>query len=282
MYLISGSKGFIASKMVEYLEDKGNTVIGYDIIDGYDLRDYGQLELVFKQNNIQQVYHIGGQAFLYKGEANPYYDNDVNVKGTINLVKLCIKYGASLLFTSTGAVYGRNEPPHREDMNCTPLCNYGVSKLSAEKYIQKHCITEDMDAKIVRFSSVYGEGRRHGAVNAFINKAKQGEPITIYGDGSTTRDYIHVDDVCEALYTVMNKGDSGEVYNVGSGVETSLLEVAGLVRRYLPVEIKMVEREQGKYDVQRNHFNIDKLTALGYSNQFTLKQGIEKLIGDKV
>lgn len=233
------------------------------------------MKLIFTQHNIEQVYHIGGQAYLDVGESNPYYDVDVNIKGMINLLKLCREYDARMVFTSTGAVYGQTEVPHKEDSPCNPMSNYGCSKLSAETYLKKYSATEGVDARIVRFSSIYGEGRKAGPVNIFLRLAHDGKPLLLNGGGMQTRDYVYVEDVCDGMMRVMEYGRRGEVYNLGYGEERTVRDVADIVHDMYPdTVVKTVSGDYNLYDVQRSWFNIDKAKKLGYNPRYDLELGI--------
>jgi len=272
---VSGSKGFISRHLIKLLEDKGHTVIGYDIIDGYDLRDYGQMKLIFDTHKPEQVYHIGGQAYLDKGEANPYYDIDVNIKGMINILRCCTEHNSQLLYTSSGAIYGVGDIPHYEDNKPIPVSNYGCSKLAAEQYLNKWAITEALDAKTVRFSSIYGKGRNAGPVNIFCKRASENKSITIYGSGGQTRDYVHVSDVCNGMILVMERGKRGEAYNLGYGEEHSVSEVAHLVKKHhSSTEILYEKAEYSAYDLPRSWFDVGKAKKLGYNPKIDLPLGV--------
>jgi len=228
-----------------------------------------------------QIYHLAGQAYLNTGEANPYNDLDVNAKGMINLLRLTENTDISLIYTSTGAVYGLSEVPHKEDSACRPMCNYGISKLAAELYLQKWVSTRGVDAKIVRFSSIYGPGRRAGPVNVFLRQAINGKPITVHGSGSQTRDYVHVEDVVRGMELVQERGQRGHIYNLGFGEEHSVAEVAGIVQQIYPsTSIEYVKAEYSPYDLPRSWFDITKARGLGYNPRMHLELGIRSTAFD--
>ena len=183
--LITGGSGWIGANLIRVLRWEGDTVFNYDMKEGYDILNTSQLNDDFNDFEPERVFHLAAQAFLATGEINPHIDVDVNVKGMINLLSCLERYPAPMVYTSSGAVYGiTDDVPHREDSPCHPMSNYGVSKLAAELYLKKWVKTKGIDAKIVRYSSVYGPGRGHGPVNIFINKALHGLHLTVYGDGS--------------------------------------------------------------------------------------------------
>ena len=165
-------------------------------------------------------------------------------------------------------------------MICTPVSNYGVSKLAAEKYLQKWVITKGIDAKIVRYSSVYGAGRMHGPVNIFINKALAGQPLTVYGTGTQTRDLTYIDDAICGTELVMERGQRGEVYNVGLGREHSVAEVARMISKHFSTSIEFVRHDLGPFDLSRSWYDITTIKGLGYVPKTDLALGISCTIFD--
>lgn len=276
--LVTGGSGFIGSYLIEYLKEKGNKIFNYDIREGHDITDYEHMYNIFETNNFSEVYHVAAQAFLGPGEKDPYMDIRVNEFGMINLLKCLEKFDIPMVFTSSGAVYGHSEIPHREDLVCVPVSNYGVSKLAAENYLRKWVITEGVDARIVRFSSVYGPGRKHGAVNIFINQGVAGKPITVFGRGHQTRDFQHIEDAIRGLELALQRGNSGEIFNIGLGEEHSVVEVAKIVQRYVDVSIEHIDHELSPFDLPRSWFDITKAGKLGYKPRMGLKLGIQSTI----
>ena len=253
---------------------EGHEVYGFDLPAG-DITDKRLIQESLDEVQPDEIYHIAGQAYLGMGEEAPVVDLKVNVVGTLNILEWMKGKQARMVFTSTGAVYGLSPLPHSEEMNPAPMCNYGISKLAAEKYIQKYAKTEGVDAKIVRFSSIYGAGRRAGPVNIFLHQARTLGKMSVYGSGGQTRDFVHVSDVCRAMSYVINRGDRGGVYNVGSGVETSVREVAHLVKGiYNDAQLVHIPKADGLYDLPRSWFNTTKIKNLGWSARMSLELGI--------
>ena len=278
--LVTGSGGFIGKNLVKYLKGLNHEVIEYDIVSGFDITDYNQLRSVFKDHSIAEgdhVYHLAAQAYVAPGEADPYKDLQINGVGMINMLRCVEEFKPRLVFSSSGAVYGlTNSFPHAEDAVLRPTANYGCTKRLAELYLQKWAMMHGVVGRIVRFSSVYGPGRGpNGPVNAFLAKAEKGEPLTVYGDGSQTRDLIYVYDACAGMHTVMHRGVAGEIYNIGLGVEHSVLDVARLVSSLTGAPIEFVLSHRfSKFDVQRSYYNIGKVSRLGYSPIYSLEDGV--------
>jgi len=272
--LVTGGSGFIGNALVNRLKTQGHEVFNYDLKNGYDITDYSKLLQAFLDFRPHQVYHIAAQAFLKPGELDPYMDIKINEFGMLNVLRCLEIFRVPMVYTSSGAVYGLSGVPHSEDSLCVPVSNYGISKFAAEQYLRKWVITKDIDARIIRFSSVYGADRTEGPVNIFINKAKEGKPLTVYGDGLQTRDMVYIEDALHGLVTVLNKGVAGEIYNIGTGVESSVLDVAKIISKHTGAEITHVPYEMSAFDLKRSWYDIDKIAWLGFRPHYNLEKGI--------
>jgi UDP-glucose 4-epimerase len=274
--IVTGGSGFVGSAMVAKLKMEGHEVLSYDIKDKYDILNAGQLKTVIGHFKPDQIYHMCAQAFLKPGEQNPEMDIKINGLGMVNLLKAIEETKIPMVYTSSGAVYGLSTVPHSEDTMCVPVSNYGISKYAAEQYLRKWAITKNVDAKIIRFSSVYGANRTEGPVNIFINKALKGESLTVYGDGKQTRDMIYVDDALDALELVMEKGVRGETYNIGTGVESSVLDVAKIVSGLTGATVEFTPYEMSAFDLKRSWYDTTKIQKLGFKPSFNLERGIRE------
>lgn len=273
--LVTGSHGWIGSNLVKHLENLGDEVITFDLKDGQDILDPCDLIDTFHDEEPDRVFHLAAQAFMGPGEKNPYLDVDVNVKGMINMLRCLEAYNVPMLYTSSGAVYGVTPTiPQVETAHCMPMSNYGCSKLAAEYYLKKWVTTKDVDARIVRFSSVYGAGRLHGPINIFIKQGMEGKPVTVFGDGSQTRDYTYIDDACRGAVIALSLGSPGEVYNIGSGVETSVNDIANIIGGYYCVGVEYVAQEYSAFDLRRSYYDIAKANRLGYYPKRSVAEGI--------
>lgn len=275
--LVTGSSGFIASNLVDYLKSTGYEVVGYDIKTGQDILNYKQLQQTFNHHKFDEVYHLAAQAFIGPGEADPYMDLKINGVGMLNMLRCIEKHRVPMVFTSSGSVYGLTDSfPHAENALLHPTANYGCTKRLAELYLQKWVTMTGIPAKAVRFSSVYGVGRgMNGPVNVFINLALRGKPLTVYGDGSQTRDAVYIEDAIRGLRLVQMKGEPGEIYNIGCGEEHSVREIAEIVSTISGVEVVYVSgHEFSKFDVKRSYYDISKVRKLGYKPKYSLKAGI--------
>ena len=278
--LVTGNSGFIGSHLKRHLEAQGHQVTGYDIVDGYDITNREQLAAVFDAGRFDQVYHVAAQAFMGSGEKDPKRDVMINCLGAHNVFAEALKHGCRLLYTSSGAVYGVTDSfPHAEDAAVKPVSNYGCSKLFGEYLLKKYVESAGLDAVYTRFSSVYGPGRKDGPINIFIKRALEGQTITVNGDGSHTRDYCHISDALRGLTVVMKRGKHGGCYNVASGSETSVSEIAERVKQLTGCKVAYnLGYEYDRFDVPRSYFNIEKARSIGYAPQVTLNEGLEKTL----
>lgn len=276
--LVTGSSGFIGRNLVRNLRGSGYQVVEYDLKTGQDILNYEQLYQTFKDHaGFDEVYHLAAQAFVGPGEAEPYKDLDINGKGMLNMLRCIDHFCTPMVFTSSGSVYGLTDSfPHSEDALIRPTANYGCTKRLAELYLQKWVMMNDVEARIIRFSSVYGTDRgKQGPVNVFLELALEGKPLTVYGDGSQTRDMVHISDAISGVRCVLENGEPGEIYNIGIGREHSVKEVAEIVSELTGTELIFVEGHKfSPFDVKRSYYDISKIKGLGWEPKISLPVGI--------
>jgi UDP-glucose 4-epimerase len=252
--VVTGGAGFIGSHLVDTLVARGDEVL---VLDDYssgkrenlagaleagvsavelDVLDAQALFAALKEFRPDSVFHLAAQIDVRRSMADPGFDARLNVAGTVNALEAAARSDASrFVFTSTaGAIYGEgadrtDELPFAETARCEPLSVYGQSKLAAEGYVALFARTRDLPAGSVRLSNVYGPRQdpatEAGVVAIFCELARSGGRPTVFGDGEQTRDYIHVADVVAALLAMEESDDQGPL-NVGTGVETTVLELA--------------------------------------------------------
>ena len=232
--LILGGGGFLGSHLCDALLLKGYAV---RIFDRPNLKRYRvfsadeDIEWVegdfANQEDIAQavpgcdiVYHLVSTTLPKSSNDNPVYDIETNVVSSLHLLKLARKKNVRkiIFISSGGTVYGiPNETPIKETHPTEPVCSYGISKLSIEKYLQLYHSLYGLDYCILRLANPYGERQRptgaQGAIGVFIHKALNNEPIEIWGDGSVVRDYIYVSDVVEAFVRVIDVDAPFSLFN---------------------------------------------------------------------
>lgn len=303
--LVTGGAGFIGSHLVEELLKEGRKVIVVDdlstgkvenlpesenltFIKG-SITDRELLKNLFDSYKFDTVFHLAAVASVFKSVEEPEATHKVNFDGTLYLLEESKRARVGkFVFASSAAVYGDlPELPKKEEMAVKPLTPYGVDKYASERYVVNSFHLYGLKATALRFFNVYGERQDpsspySGVISIFMDRTARylkGEKVTIdiFGDGRQTRDFVYVKDVVKALLIAeKDERTNGEVFNVGTGKETSLLdllktlkEVAGKIPpvRYLP------SREG---DIRRSVADISKIEQLGYFSVFSLKKGIER------
>ena len=242
--LITGGAGFIASHIADEYINLGHEVFILDNLStGFkenvnpkatfinaDICDKSLTEL-FEAQQFDVVNHHAAQMDVRKSVADPTFDANTNILGTINLLQNCAKYGVSkFIFSSTGgAVYGEQEYfPADEKHPTSPLSPYGISKLAVEKYLFFYNKQYGLNYSILRYANIYGPRQNPfgeaGVIAIFTSKLLAGEQPIINGDGTQTRDYVFVKDVVKANTLVLND-DKVDILNVGTGIETNVNEL---------------------------------------------------------
>jgi len=238
--IVTGGAGFIGSHVVDALVARGDEVAVVDtLVRGQeanvssgaelhvrDIRD--PLDDLFDAVRPEAVFHLAAQADVRVSVERPVDDAAVNVLGTVRVLEAARHHGAQVVFSSTGgAIYGECEEPAREDSPCEPLSPYGTAKLAAEEYLRSYNRLHDTKHVSLRYGNVYGPRQdphgEAGVVAIFLGALARGEQARIFGDGRQTRDYVYVGDVARATLSAL--GPDGGVFNVGTGRETSVVEL---------------------------------------------------------
>jgi UDP-glucose 4-epimerase len=253
--IVTGGAGFIGSHVADRLVARGHDVLVVDDLstgkrervsaharfEQVDIRNGEAIEAAFAAARPEAVFHLAAQADVRRSVEDPALDAEVNVIGTIRVLEAARRHGAQVVFTSTGgAIYGECERPAPEDAPRQPLSPYGTSKLAGEEYLASENRLYGSGHVALRFGNVYGPRQdphgEAGVVAIFLGRLARGEAPTIFGDGRQTRDYVYVGDVVDA--TLRAVGKDGGVFNVGTGAETSVLELAEAAMRVSGVQLE--------------------------------------------
>ena len=240
--MVTGGAGFIGSHLVDALLARGDDVHVVDnlatgsranlasaaTLYELDIRDEALEELAARARP-EVVFHLAAQADVGTSVERPAFDADVNVIGTVRVLESARTAGARVVFTSSGgAIYGECERPAREDDDLQPLSPYGASKLAGEEYLATWNRLHGASHVACRLANVYGPRQlaslEGGVVAIFLDRLRDGQETVIFGDGEQTRDFVHVGDVVAGLLAAA-RASTGGVYNIGSGVATSIREV---------------------------------------------------------
>jgi UDP-glucose 4-epimerase len=235
---------------------------------------------------VEVVVHLAANTGVQPSIGNPRLDFEINVVGVFNLLEACRqeKIGR-FIFASSGAVVGETEPPIHEEKAPRPVSPYGASKLAGEAYCSAYARTFGIRTVALRFGNVYGplSMRKSSVVAKYIKRGMQGLPLEIYGDGTQTRDFIFIDDLVDAILRAVRADVAGEVFQIATHKETTVLEIAAEVKRLFKEEtgadVEVVHRAPLAGDVRRNYSDISKARkVLGFEPRFDLPRGLRKTL----
>ena len=289
--LVTGGAGFIGSNLVDALIARGDAVhVLDDLSKGKRERVHPDAELhvadirdpdaVFDAATPEVVFHLAAQADVRISVERPELDADVNVVGTVRVLEAARRHGAQVVFASTGgAIYGECERPAREDDPRRPLAPYGASKLCGEEYLATWNRLYGARNVALRFGNVYGPRQEPhgeaGVVAIFMGLLQDGGTPRIYGDGRQTRDYVFVGDVVAALLAAA--GHDGGVFNVGTGVETSVLDLYRAIVAATGIEREPEHAEARLGELQRSVLDPGAAEReLGWRPETSLADGLAR------
>ncbi|HSS68462.1 MAG TPA: NAD-dependent epimerase/dehydratase family protein [Nocardioidaceae bacterium] len=227
------------------------------------------------------VIHLAAQCGVPASIADPVRDAEVNVHGTLNALLAARDASAEgFVFASSNAPLGEITPPAHEGIVPRPTSPYGASKLAGEAYCSAFAASYGLPTVALRFSNVYGPYSYHkgSVVAAFCKQALAGEPLIIYGDGTQTRDFVFVDDLCRGIAAAVVEGGESIVAHLGSGVETTVLDVARKVAdRFEAVSFEHRPARVG--DVPRSSADISTARELfGFAPSTSLDDGLDRTV----
>jgi len=302
--LVTGGAGFIGSHVADLFLSNGWSV---EILDNLssgrrenvpsaaklhilDIRSPDAAALV-SGGSFDVIAHLAAQIDVRKSVNDPAFDASVNVLGALNVVEAMRRsqsaQHARLVFASTGgALYGDHAtPPNVETIAKEPDSPYGIAKLATELYLSYYARVQGMNMAAVRFSNVYGPRQdphgEAGVVAIFCQRIIAGRPLTVFGDGSQTRDYVHVSDVAAATYAAATKSLAepkrldDRAFNVGTGIATSVLDLAEVLRKAAgsTTPIEFAPKRPGEQ--QQSFLTVGKAKSdLGWSAKVSLEEGL--------
>ena len=296
--LITGGAGFIGSEFVSqiasdssvnitvldsltYAGDKKNLATTLDKIDFFeiDIRDKSELEQLFNSRKFNRIVHFAAESHVDNSISNPTIFAETNVIGTLNLLELSQKHSLDrFLHISTDEVYGSVSTGYStENSPLNPSSPYSASKAAAEHFVFSFLHTFNLPIQIVRCSNNYGPRQNpEKLIPHFISKLLNNEQVPVYGDGTNIREWLHVSDCARAISLVLNKGKTGEVYNISSGEFRKNLEVTRMLVEMMgkPQElIKFVEDRKGhdfRYAIDSSKIRSE----LGWEPLVSLETGL--------
>lgn len=299
--LVTGGAGFIGSHLVERLGQRGYRVLAVDNYDSYyprapkeanlraamasgsvafaevDVRDYTRLRALFKKARADAVVHLAARPGVRPSFETPHVYLDINVRGTLNMLMACREFGVpKMLFASSSSVYGSvSEPADEECTPCRPLSPYGASKVAGEALCS--AAAGEMSVASLRFFTVYGPRQRPDmAIASFSERIAAGEPVTLYGDGSSSRDYTYISDTVTGIVSALEADLPGyNVFNLGRGMPLHLRDLVRLIELGLdvPADVRFEPDQPG--DPQTTCADITRAQAmLGYRPIVSPQEGV--------
>ncbi len=315
--LITGGCGFIGISLVKYLVDRGYRIrildnlstgkeehlrqlqgqdsrfLTTDLIVG-DIRNWDLVTETVK--GVDAVVHLAAHTSVVQSLENPKETWDINVTGTLNLLEACRQNEvAKFILASSNAVVGEQTPPIDELKIPKPLSPYGASKSAAEALCCSYYHSFGLKTVSLRFANCYGPYSEHksSVIARFMKWAKEGKPLIIYSDGNQTRDFVHADDVCQAIYLALTATQQtkmplgapslandlyGSVFQIGTGIETSINELAELIKEMVGTTPQIIHEAERTGEIKRNYSDITKArTVLGFEPKVKLREGLRKL-----
>lgn len=295
---VTGGAGFIGSHLVDRLIALGHTVLVIDNLTTgvrefvnpkatfieMDVRDVN-IESIFADFKPQVVFHEAAQTMVPASMENPKMDCDVNLMGLINMLEAARKHNVShFLMPSSAAVYGDLDTlPLTEDMSGKPTSFYGLTKLTAEGYLRIYEQAFGLKTVCFRYANVYGprqgDGGEGGVISIFNRLIVEGQPLTVFGDGEQTRDFIYVDDVVDANIKAMENGQCTGIYNVSTNMGTSVNELITRFRAISGTDFMVYYENERIGDIKHSRLsNVKAERDFGFIATTTLEAGLQKTL----
>ncbi len=305
--LVTGGAGFIGSHVVERLLKSGRSVICLDNFDPFydpqikrrnlewaqqqpafilvegDIRDEGLLKDLFARYEVDQIFHAAAKAGVRPSIQDPFIYEEVNVRGTLNLLACAVqKRVKNFVFASSSSVYGANTkvPFSEEDPVDQPISPYAATKKACELLCYTYHHLYNLPMTCLRFFTVYGPRQRpEMAIHKFTHLMMRGEPIPIYGDGTSRRDYTYINDAVDAILRALDREGAFEAINIGESKTVSLLELVALLEEQLGKKARLKHLALQPGDVPETWADLKKARSLlGYVPCTDIRPGIQKFV----
>lgn len=295
--LITGGAGFIGSHLADRLVDTCDVTVldnlsggsrehvpnGAELIEA-DIRDNTVIQKAVQEADT--VFHQAALVSVTESIQAPVESHEINLDATLQLLESA-RDDTEFVLASSTAIYGEPDSlPVVETDSKDPASPYGLDKLSADHFCRLYHELYDLDTTALRYFNVYGprqrSGQYGGVISIFVDQALSGEPITVHGEGTQTRDFIHVQDIVDANIRAAKSEVSGEAFNIGTGTEISILELAETVQELVDTDVEIIHEPARSGDVDRSRSDISKATReLGFDPTIELESGIERLIAHR-
>lgn len=302
--LVTGAAGFIGSHLCERLIEIGWKVTGVDNFNTFyspsikkkniskvlnnpnfsfikaDVCNYNLIDNILS-TGFDLVVHLAAMAGVRPSMEKPILYQKVNVGGTLTVLESCRKYEVShVVFASSSSVYGNTtKAPFREnDLAIVPISVYAATKRAGEILCQSYSVAYRLPITVLRLFTAYGPRQRPDlAIHKFSTSLLQGKPISIFGDGSTERDYTYIDDIIDGIISSLEVPVGFRVFNLGSSKPTRLDSLIQMLEKILCCTAKLEYKPLPNGDVQRTCADLNRSwTNLGYEPKYTLEEGLQE------
>lgn len=305
--LVTGGAGFIGSSLSQRLVEMEEEVIAFDnfnsfysplikrrnieqlinkknfkLIEG-DILDTKLVESVLMEYKVDTVVHLAALAGVRPSIEEPFVYQKVNIEGTLNLLQLSCKYNIErFVFASSSSVYGNNTklPAKEDDPTMEPVSIYGATKKAGELLCYTYYHLYRLNITCLRYFTVYGPRQRPDmAIHKFTRLIYRGEPVPMYGDGSSIRDYTYIEDIIDGTVRAIERCSGYEIYNLGRGETVKLIDLINIIGESLGQKPIINQLPPQPGDVDATFADISKAkTELGYNPQTSIDKGVEEFV----
>ncbi|MFA5333256.1 MAG: GDP-mannose 4,6-dehydratase [Candidatus Nanoarchaeia archaeon] len=306
--LLTGAAGFIGSNLLGRLLNEGHFVVGIDnfdpllystehkinnlkdylkmknfVFESADINDSFLIKKIFKNNNFDTVIHMAARAGVRTSIENPKGYHSSNIGGTLTLLEAAKDFNVkNFIFASSSSIYGNSKsiPFNENDPADRPISPYAMSKRACEMICYTYSHLYDLNVICLRFFTVYGPRQRpEMAIHQFIRKIDKGEELTLFGDGTSSRDYTYIDDITEGIITCLSKSLKYEIINLGNNSPTKLKDLIVEIENALGKKAKIKYMPMQPGDVDVTYADISKAKKLlNYCPKTSIQDGIRKSV----
>lgn len=281
--LITGDKGFVGSETVKLLEKHHPKIgiVGYDLMDGFDIRDLAQLRRVISAEKPDRILHLAAIARFSDADKDPKLTFETNVIGTANVSNVAQEFHIPLVYASTGSVYMPIEQSGAitEEFKARGNSVYGCSKYMGELYVK-----QQTPHIILRYAHLYGkEKRMHGLIGGFVDRIRRGLAPTLYG-GKQSNDFTYIKDVAKANYlALIAPWDKwNQVYNIGTGEEITAEEAGKVICEFAGWKGEIEKKEGRTVDPEHFFYDMKKSNVmLGFKPEYNFRDGLKDMFDEK-